>query len=192
MKWKNFLHRQRQLFLGTSASLLLLGGGIMVPATNVSAAEKVLIKVSVFQASVPVSDMKTFAETGKISASLRDIFNATKQDPEVTRNALTEEVAVDFLLLDRALNHPFGEALLDELGKVVHTRADSANRQALRSAIILSATEDKKISLLEVIQNYPSPEVQVEGDRLIEAAAHLRRFSDVLQVILQHWPNIFP
>ncbi|MBD2039492.1 alpha/beta hydrolase [Microcoleus sp. FACHB-672] len=192
MEWKNFLHQQRQLFLGTSASLLLLGAGIMVPATNVSAAEKVLIKVSVFRASVPVSDMKNFAETGEVSASLRDIFNATKQDPEVTRNALTEEVAVDFLLLDRALNHPFGEALLDELGKVVHTRADSANRQALRSAIILSATEDKKISLLEVIQNYPSPEVQVEGDRLIEAAAQLRRFSDVLQVILQHWPNIFP
>lgn len=191
MKWTNFFRRHRQSFLGTSASILLLGAGVLVPATNVNAAEKVLIKVGIVQASVPVGDLEKFAETGEIAPSLRDIFRATKQDPEVTRNALTEEVSVDFLFLDRALNHPFGEALLDELGKVVHTRADSANRQALRSAVILSATKDSKISLLEVIQNYPSPEVQVEGDRLIEAAAQLSRFSDVLQVILQHWPNVF-
>lgn len=191
MKWKIFLRRHHQLLIGTSASLLILVAGVIVPAFNANAAEKVVIKVGIVRASVPVSDLASFAQTGEIAPSLRDIFNATNQDPQVIRDALTEEVSIDFLLLDRALNHPFGEALLDELGKVVHTRADSANRQALRSAIVLSAREDNKVSLLEVIQNYPSPEVQVEGDRIIEAAAQLRRFSDVLKVILQYWPNIF-
>lgn len=143
-----------------------------------------------FRVSVPVSQLEYFAETGEVTSSLSEIVKATKQDPQVVRHALTREVPVDFLLLDRALNHPLGELLLDKLGEVVHTPSNQANRQALRSAVVLSAAADSKISLLEVIQNYPTSEVEVEGDRIIEAAEQLRRFSDGLEALRQRLPKI--
>lgn len=154
------------------------------------AAQKVIVKAGIFRVSVPVSQLEHFAETGEMSSSLKEIVKATKQEPPVVRHALTYEVTVDFLFLDRALNHPLGELLLDKLGEVVHTPSNQANRQALRSAVVLSAASDDKISLLEVIQNYPTSEVEVEGERIIEAAEHLRRFSDGLKALQQRLPRI--
>lgn len=189
MKWLT-LWRRRGLFLGAIASLLLAIGGTLLPAFSAFAAQKVIVKAGMFRVSVPVSQLEYFAETGEVTSSLSEIVKATKQDPQVVRHALTREVPVDFLFLDRALNHPLGELLLDKLGEVVHTSSNQANRQALRSAVVLSAAADSKISLLEVIQNYPTSEVEVEGDRLIEAAEQLRRFSDGLEKLRQRLPRI--
>ncbi len=189
MKWPN-LRRRRGLFLGAISSLILAVAGTALPTFPAVAAQKVIVKAGMFRVSVPVSQLEYFAETGEVTSSLSEIVKATKQDPQVVRHALTREVPVDFLLLDRALNHPLGELLLDKLGEVVHTPSNQANRQALRSAVVLSAAADSKISLLEVIQNYPTSEVEVEGDRIIEAAEQLRRFSDGLEALRQRLPKI--
>lgn len=53
------------------------------------------------------------------------------------------------------------------MGYSIHTSSNQANRQALRSALVLSANGDNKVSLIEVIQNYPTSEVIVEGERLV-------------------------
>jgi hypothetical protein len=171
---------------GVTAGLFLWGVSAILVTFPVDAAEKVVIISGIFRESIPVEELEAFAQTGEISPALRDMFNASNQDPEKTRTALTHEVPVNLIVLDKALNSWPGERFLDELSKVIHTRSDQANRQALRGAIILSASEDNQISMLEIIQNYPSPEVQVEADRLIEAAEKLDQFSKIISGILKN------
>ncbi|MEB3229330.1 MAG: alpha/beta hydrolase [Synechocystis sp.] len=38
----------------------------------------------------------------------------------------------------------------------------------MRGAIITSAAEDNTVQLIEVLENYPTKEVHLEGDRLME------------------------
>jgi len=81
---------------------------------------------------------------------------------------LTESVKVNPVFLDRILNSPIGNVVLDEISQVIHTASRRPDRQALRSALVLSASRDREITLIETIQNYPTV-MEVEGERLESA-----------------------
>ncbi|MHC5722793.1 MAG: alpha/beta hydrolase [Nostoc sp.] len=49
----------------------------------------------------------------------------------------------------------------------MYTPSRRADRQALRAALLLSATQDRQVSLIEIIKNYPTNEVQVEVDGVV-------------------------
>jgi len=169
----------------TFASLVsasLVSAAIVFSSTYVFAAEQVVLKYRIFRQSLSVRELTTFAQTGELSSSLRVNLALARQDPQQIRQYLTATVKVDPILLDRVLNSPVGEALLDEISKTVRTPSRQANRQALRAAIILSA-RDRQLSLLEILQNYPTTVVEVEGDRLESAYTQLRRLQGAVENI---------
>ncbi|MBW4513388.1 MAG: alpha/beta hydrolase [Scytonematopsis contorta HA4267-MV1] len=167
----------RTLFLIVSSCIILFS----IPAF---AAERVILKYRVFRESISVEALSTFANTGKISTVLPvDIAVGGKKSAAI-RRYLTEPVKVNPLILDRILNSPVGNIILDQLSQVIHTKSRKADRQALRSALILSANKDGQITLLEVIQNYPTSEVEVDGDRLESAYKTLLRLQGSLQNLL--------
>lgn len=84
------------------------------------------------------------------------------------------------MILDKVLNSTVGNAILDQLSQVIHTPSKKANRQALRSALLLSASKDEQMTLIEVIQNYPTSQVEVDGERLESAYRQLHRLQDLL------------
>jgi hypothetical protein len=148
------------------------------------AAEKVVLKYRVFRESLSVTELSNFADTGKLSIPLRVGFKLAQQDPNKVRRYLTEPVKVNPTILDRVLNSPVGNVVLDQISQVIHTPSRKADRQAMRSALALSASEDGDIKLIEVIKNYPGAEVEVDGDRLEKAYNQLRRLQGSLQNIL--------
>ncbi|PIG93530.1 alpha/beta hydrolase [Gloeocapsopsis sp. IPPAS B-1203] len=152
-----------------------------IPVAN--AAERVVLRYRIFRQSVSVAELSRFAETGELSRSLRSNLARAGQDPATVRRYLTEPVTVNPIFLDRLLNSPVGNALLDEISQVIYTPSRRADRQALRAALVLSA-RDGQVSLIEVLQNYPTREVQVDGDRLEVAYRQLRRLSGNIQDIL--------
>lgn len=176
-----FLHpKVRDGLLGVATLLAVVS---WLPHPIARAADQVVLKYSVLRESVSVADLTAFAERNEISTALQAQLTTSRQDPEEVRRVLTREVKADPLLLDRVLNGFAGETILDQLGQVIHTPSGGADRQALRSALVLSATPDGKVTLLEVIQNYPTQEVHVEGDRLVQAYARLEGFSQQLRDI---------
>ncbi len=152
------------------SSLVLVWG----VAPRAQAADRVLLKYGILQESIAVQDLTTLAQTGKAPNSLQAYLDLAHQDPERVRRSLTQEVRVNPIILDRALNNPIGAAVLDQVGEAIYPSSRTANRQALRSALVLSATGDSKLSLLEVIQKYPTAEVVVDGDRLVQVAHQLK------------------
>ncbi|ARV63224.1 hypothetical protein BZZ01_25395 [Nostocales cyanobacterium HT-58-2] len=165
------------LFLGLSFCFLL-------SSVSVKAAQRVILKYSIFREPVSVEEISTFTQTGKLSSSLEASFAAARQDPKLIRKYLAEPVKVDPIILDKVLNSPVGNPILDQLSQVIHTPSNKANRQALRSALVLSASMDQQITLIEIIQNYPTSEVEVEGERLENANRQLRRLQGNLQDLL--------
>lgn len=159
---------------------LIVSTGILLSSTVATAAEKVVLKYSVIRMTVPVSELETFIETGQLSPSLEMLFGEAKKNPERVRRSLKEPIQVSPRFLDQALNSTPGELILEQVGEVIQPPSGENNPQALRSALVLSAQEDGEITLLETIKNYPTEEVHVEGDRLVEAYGRIAALAEQL------------
>lgn len=181
----------RSFFKGRwTLSLLAAGAGVLFYSSAAAAAEKVVLKYSAIRMTLPLSELEVFAETGKMSPGLEMLLGKAKKEPEAVRRYLNRPVKVSQRFLDRTLNSKVGEVILDEVGQVIRTPSGNANREALRSALVLSATNDNEITLLETMKNYPTPEVYVEGDRLVEAYGKLVALSEQLGGVSERLQDI--
>ncbi|MBW4449382.1 MAG: alpha/beta hydrolase [Spirirestis rafaelensis WJT71-NPBG6] len=172
-------------FLSVSGGLVLvISIYFILSGAPALAAESVVLKYRIFRESISVQELSTFAQTGKLSTSLRVNLALARQNPQAIRQYLTEPVKVNPVILDKVLNSRIGNVILDQLTEVIHTRSRQADKQALRAALVVSASKDGQITFIEVIQNYPTNEVEVEGDRLESAYRQLRRLQGNLQDIL--------
>jgi len=180
----------RSFFKGRWTLFLAAGAGIVFYSNAAAAAEKVVLKYSAIRMTLPVSELEIFAETGQMSPALGMLLGKAKKDPEAVRHSLMRPVKVSQSFLDRTLNSKVGEIILDEVGQVIRTPSGDANREALREALVLSATNDNEITLLEAMKNYPTPEVYVEGDRLVEAYGKLVALSEQLGGVSERLQDI--
>lgn len=145
------------------------------------AAEQIVLNYRWLQRSLSVADLSAFADTGEPSPQLRRYLRAIDQRPGEFQRTLTREVSLDPLLLDRALNNPLGDLALDQISPVIHTRSGEGDRQALRAALVLSASDDGQVSLIELIETYPTQELVVEGDRLAETYNDIANLRDRME-----------
>ncbi|MGL5063025.1 MAG: alpha/beta hydrolase [Microcoleus sp.] len=170
------------LLLGTSAVLLSAG--------KASALEKVTVKYGAVDVTLPMSDLQSFAQTGKPSPQLQSVLSLAKQTPESVREILTREVALDSQLVSRLANTYFGEIVLKQLGEVAYapaTRAQSA--PALRDALV-AASSDGKISLMEVIQNYRPTALEVDGNQAVAIYQRVIKDLQDIQAMYQNSPTL--
>ncbi len=58
--------------------------------------------------------------------------------------------------------------MLDYAAEIVHPPNRAASRQALRGSLVTSALNDNEIQIIEVLDNYPTSEVHVDGNRLLD------------------------
>lgn len=160
------------------SSAAFAGLSILSLSWPASAADTVVMTYGVLEASVSVEELTNFAETGEQTSRLKRYIRQSGQEPAEIRRTLTREVEVDVVVLDALLNNAAGEYVLDQVGDVIHTRSGSANRQAMRSALVLSASDDNQLSLIEIIQNYPTSDVMVDGERVVSAYEQIAELSD--------------
>lgn len=145
------------------------------------AADKVVFKYGFLRTSITTQELQTFANQGKTDAGLATYIRKAGGNPQGVQTALTQQVRIDHRLLDRALNSSVGNLLLDQVSTTIQTPTQTANRQALRSALVLSASPDNKVSLLEIIENYPTSEVQVDGNQLANTYRQVSNFAQEVQ-----------
>lgn len=138
-------------------------------------ATKIKFTYGPFGQTLTINDLKSFTETGRPSSKLKFFLNAADQDPEAVRSFLTKEVNVSLKLVDRVLHILPGEYALFQAGQIFHTPGRVANIQALRSGVILSLSNDSKISLLEFLEKYPLSELTIDGVRLARTADQIDR-----------------
>jgi Alpha/beta hydrolase of unknown function (DUF1400) len=109
----------------------------------------------------------------------------SKQNPAEVRRTLTDSVDVSVTTLDRVLNSPVGDLALDQLSQYIYTSSRRADKEAMRAALVLSASEDNQVSLIEVAQNYPTEDVYLDGNRLSEAYTQITALRGGVENILE-------
>lgn len=169
---------------GSGLSLVCLTSvaGACLYSSDALAAERVVLKYGIFRQSVSVADLTAFAESD--DPSLAERYRISEKDSQQVRTALTKQIPIDAQLLDRGLNNPLGDRLLDEIGQSIQAPSDEASRAAMRSALVLAASDDGKLSLLEVIQKYPTRDVYVDAKRLSRTYNRIAEFQGQIRKVL--------
>ncbi|MGP1387790.1 MAG: alpha/beta hydrolase [Thainema sp.] len=158
----------------TAPALKLSTESDIIAPTAEPIAESVIFTFGPLRPSFKIADLQAFAETSDLPRGWRFYFNVANIDAKQFHKALVEEVELDTVQLSSVFNSLIGEYVLFQASRVVHTPAQTANIQALRSAIILSAADDNKISLLELLTHYPASNVIVEGLNLVRFTGNLK------------------
>jgi hypothetical protein len=174
MKYSSFVIKRIGIGAIVLASLLAI-------APQAHAAEEIVFRYGILRQRLSVVELAKFAETGEQSPVLSRYLRRTNSDPEEVRRILTQSVDVSSGTLDRGLNNVLGNMLLDELGKMIQTPNDEGNREALRDALIASASTDNKLTILEVLQNYPAEEIHLDVKRAIRTYNRLAQFQKPAQ-----------
>lgn len=170
--------RSQQLIL----SLFLI---LMSAPQTVRASDSIILKYGFLRESVSVSELSHFAETGEMSSSLRNYFDLANQKPERIRRVLNEEIPVNGLLLSYILNTKPGEVILDMVSKYIQTPSGRASRESLRGAFVTSALPDNNVKLIEVLENYPTSEIHVEGESIVELYTDINKVVKQIPAILR-------
>lgn len=173
---------QQRFNILTWGSGLMLGLGAVVTTAHPSlASEQLYFTYGPFERSIPIEDLRAFAETGETTSQIRWYLGLTDLEPELFRSILTQEVGLSLTTVDQITYSLPGEYVLFEIGQLVHTKSRLANIQALRGALLVSLSDDNRISLIEFLENYPTPGIYVDGVVLARAARDVENFIDRLQ-----------
>lgn len=176
--------------LSLGLAILLGTSAVFLSSSKALALEKVTVKYGAVDVTLPIADLQSFAQTGKPSPQLQSVLSLAKQTPESVREILTREVALDAQLVARLANTYFGEIVFKQLGEVAYapaTRAGSA--PALRDALI-AASKDSKISLIEVMQNYSPPALEIDGNQAMVVYQRVIKDVQDLQAMYQNSPAL--
>lgn len=178
---------QRGVFalLASLGSLLLGTAAIVLTSSQPThAAEQLYFTYGPLGRSLSIEELRDFAETGEPSRQLRWYLNVANLEPEKFRAVLTKEVPLGLEFIDRLTYSLPGEFALFQLGQVVHTQSRQANIQALRSSLILSVSEDNRLTLLEFLENYPTEGIYVDGVALARVANKVRDVVDNIEPVV--------
>lgn len=155
----------RTLGLALSTSFYLAG---LFSPNNALAAEQINFKYQSVRESLSVQELSEFATAGKASPKLEVYLKLSRVEPKQIRQTLANEVSISPAALEQYLDSWTGKLVLDEVSQIIQTSSGQASKQALRSALLLSTAKDNKFSLIEVFQNYPVAQLEIDIDRLIQ------------------------
>lgn len=160
---------------GSIASLAIAWGAGTGPAI---AAETITLRYGPLGGALPVTDLVTWADRGELSDDLETYLILSQQRPDRVRQILTQRVTMPPALLDRALASSQGTILLEQLSQVLQGPKRTDNNQNLRRALMAAAENDGQISLLELLQKYPTQNVDLRVDRLVNLAETWQQWRD--------------
>ena len=160
--------------------LVLLGGlGFWllpnVVMTNYSlAAERIYFSYGEIERTISVASLKEYAKEGKLDDDLATYAEyVSPQRLTQLRRTLLSRIELSPVAVSQFLYTPIGETLLQRLGEVVQTEARQPGFYALRSAMILAAADPDGLTLLSVLEKFPTRGMRINLGRSLEIAVKL-------------------
>lgn len=165
--------------------------GILALAPAAHAAEKLVITYGPFNASLAVKDLETLVNTETVPGSLQFYLGLADLDPQMLRSLLSMELGASSEFMSDMLASESGSQLLSQMSQVIHLPpnrpqiqvlkssdqrttepTEAENIEALRTAL-LDTTDDRRVTVLEVLQHYPTEKVYLDAVKLIRFANRL-------------------
>ena len=162
----NLWMRMKSVAKGVVGSLLfasVISGAAPRPAT---AAERVVLSYGFIEISASVDALRTYAETGIANDELRPYLNFLGvQQREQVRTALQAKQDISPVELSQFLYSSIGTNILRYMGTIVQTQGRRDGLKGLRGALVLAAAEPEGLSLLGVIEKFPTDAVRIDTVR---------------------------
>ncbi|MDP8965114.1 MAG: alpha/beta hydrolase [Cyanobacteriota bacterium] len=164
----SILNYSRRFLLVILGCFLFLGlDNFLLPAPS-WAAEKIIVRYGIFEQSLPVADLREYAETQKVSSALKDFLRyLDSKDKEKVRQALQVKMSLDIVALDKLLDTQLGQKFLSTVSQAV-ARRDNAGIPALRAAVILGAKSPEGLGIISFLEAYPSKRIVINLSEALE------------------------
>lgn len=115
--------------------------------------------------NLSIDSLETFAKEGTIT---REFALYAKYLDESTliqlRQLLQKEIDINPIAISKLTNSPIGEKFLRQLGEVVYTHPERNGIYAIRAAVLLAATDSEGLTVINVLRNFPTQEIQVNSE----------------------------
>ena len=168
MQLQNLLSRSLLIILGALA-------GVMLSHQRAIATSKIVIDIAgPIKASIKVKDLRLFAETGETTKTISQALAISKVNPNTVRGLMTLEVGAGVTNLAKVLYSNLGQNVTKGVAEVLQTKHNYESDKALRSAIILAAADDNRISVLEILEKYPTEEMHIDVGKINEIVEKLK------------------
>lgn len=151
------------LLLSTGATLLV-GTGKAQAIETVKFVNSGTGSTAASEVTVSLEEIKTFVSNGGLRQPVRDFFNSSNQEPGVVQRAFTREIEVPRNLGIEFLDTSVGQLVLSQLVRHVQSADPLPN---LRTSLRASIQNDRRISLLELIENYPTETLTLDITPLV-------------------------
>ncbi|MBV8886488.1 MAG: alpha/beta hydrolase, partial [Chroococcidiopsidaceae cyanobacterium CP_BM_RX_35] len=138
------------------------------------AAEEIAFRYSIFEESLPVKDLRTYAETQKASSTLKQLLGFLSPEERVAvQQILQVKLPLNIVTLDKVLDTGLGKKILSKATEV-NKRRDYAGVQALRAASILGTiTPGGGLSVISLLEAYPSQRITIDVGQVPELIAFI-------------------
>jgi len=164
--------------------LILFINQIFFNVPKAQSAEKIKIIYSIFSRTVTVDSLKTFAENGNSSKSLRKILNATGSSDEKIQSILNNKFEIPITIASKLVYSEIGNVFLNRLSSILHTpntNDERTGRLALRSSVIQGLyTGNGKIDLVSFFKSYPTKTVILNVNALSKVMNKVQSISELL------------
>ncbi|MHC5727523.1 MAG: alpha/beta hydrolase, partial [Nostoc sp.] len=143
------------------------------------AAEKIVVRYGLFEQSLPVADIRNYAETQKVSSDLQSFLGyLSPKEKQKFQDTLQVKMSLDIAALDKLINTGTGKQILyfTSQATVFPTRSaiarpDQGSIQALRAAIILAAKSPEGLGVISFLEAYPSKQLVLDISKISKLAS---------------------
>jgi len=150
-----------------------LGFSALIPvlsAAPAAAAERVTLTYGFAEISTTVDALKNYAETGTASQALDTYLRfLSPEQRSQFRQALQARQDIDHVQMSQFLYSAIGDNILRVMGSIIQTQGRRDGAKGLRGALVLAAAEPEGLSLLEVLEKFPTDNVRIDSQRAFRA-----------------------
>ena len=115
-----------------------------------------------------LTELEHLAATGEASDSMNFYLGLANLEPETLQGLLNQNFNVNVEFVEDIMTAPGGQEILARMTDVLHTESGEGSEPALRATLVQSTVDDSQLSLLELLQNYPTNQVYLNSRNLIQ------------------------
>ena len=164
--------------------LILISSQLLFNVSKANAAEEIKIIYNIFSRTIEVESLKSFAEEGKSSKTLRKILKATGSSDNEIRTVLNKDFEIPITIASKLVYSEIGNIFLTRLSSVIHPpKADDerTGMLALRSSVIQGINiGNGKINLIRFFEGYPTKTVILDVNALSKVMNKVESISELL------------
>ena len=140
------------------------------------AADFIVLPLGRNPVKISVNSLETYAKGGQLNQD-DPLFPYLKllnpQQEQSLRDILQSRYSPQGVSIDQFLNSPLVTGLLINLGKLLQTQSGDNGASAIQMAIVQAANTSDTFTLLDIIRQFPSPEIRVNLEKAVGTMAEL-------------------